>query len=158
MRDSLRRSVGHTPAGEFERYPKGSIVLCNACSLPIFKLEVGISLGDKSGKLASAFKPISLADIDMLAGRMDIDAGVRGTANAMTALQRVEHIAKLRDVKSGDPMLCPVCNDCFVQVVAVDRHEVLDKSYTVELLTIPPPGQKATAVSGRRIGGKHWIH
>jgi hypothetical protein len=158
MRDSLKRSLQHTPAGQFDRYPKGSVVLCNACSLPVFKLDVGISLGDRAGKLASAFKPLSLTDLAELGEREDIDSGVRATVLAMTSLARVDHISKLREMHAGDPMLCPVCHNCFAQVVAVDRHEVLDKSYTVELLTIPPKGQKATAVSGRRIGGKHWIH
>lgn len=158
MRESLKRSLGHTPAGAFERYPKGSIVLCNACSLPIFKLETGISLGDKAGKVTGAFKPLLLSDLEALGDREDIDAGVKAAVKSMTRMQKLEHIGKMREVRNGDPMLCPACGDCFVQVVSVDKHEVLDKAYTVELLTIPPAGQKGTPVRGRKIGGKHWIH
>ncbi len=158
MRESLKRSLQHTPADEFERYPKGSIVLCNACALPIFKLDAGISLGDKTGKVVSAFKPLSLTDLQELGQREDIDAGVRALVRGMSSVQRLDHISKLREMKTGDPMMCPACSTCFAQVVAIDKHEVLDKSYTVELLTIPPQGMKSTRVRGRSVGGKHWIH
>ena len=137
MRDSLKRSAEHTPAQGFERYPKGSIVLCNACALPVFKLDRGIDFGDKCGQTATAFKPLSVVDLAVLGERQDIDSGVRARVRAMTMDQRVAHVGKLKEMHTGDPMLCPVCLDCFVQVVSIDKNEVLDRSYTVELVTIP---------------------
>lgn len=158
MRDSLKKSLADSPAANFERYPKGSIVLCNACALPIFKLDAGITLGDKAGRMANAFKPLSVADLDILADRRDIDAGVRGQVSHWSPAQRLAHVGRLREVRSGDPMTCPCCQSAFVQVLSVEAHEVLDKAYTIELLTIPPSGQ-TTAVRGKQIGYyKDWVH
>jgi hypothetical protein len=160
VRDSLKKSAADSPASGFDRYAKGSIVVCTACAKPIFKLERGIALGDKAGQMASAFKPLSLVDVDALAGRTDIDQGVRAAMSSMSLDKRVEFVNKLREVRSGDPMICPVCGDCFVQVLSVEAHEVLDKSYTLELLTIPPDGRPAP-LRGKYIGygpGKSWIH
>jgi hypothetical protein len=160
VRDSLRRSIEHSPAEGFERYPKGSIVLCNACQRPIFKLDTAISLGDKAGKMASAFKPLSLGDLNDLAEREDIDSGIRAMVATMTMIARAEHIAVLKEMKAGDPMMCPSCADCFVQVISVDKTEALDRSYTIELLTVPPRGVgRQSPVRGKRIGVNHeWIH
>jgi hypothetical protein len=160
VRESLKRSIAHTPAAGFERYAKGSIVLCNACAHPVFKLDRGIALGDKTGQMASAFKPLTLADLESLAERVDIDAGLRATVRAMTLEQRVAHLALLREFKTGDPMLCPRCADCFVQVISVDKSEALDRSYTVELLTVPPQGAGTPSpIRGKRLGTYgEWLH
>jgi hypothetical protein len=157
VRESLKKSLADSPVSEFERYPKGSIVLCNACALPIFKLDYGISLGDKAGKAASAFKPLSVADLETLENRTDIDAGVRAVVKAMSPEQRARHINGLRDVRSGDPMICPCCAGTFVQVLSVEKSEALDNAYTIELLTIPP--ESAPPVRGKRLGyAGDWVH
>lgn len=158
MRQSLQKSLAHSPVKGFERYPKGSIVLCQSCAKPVFKLDTAICLGDKAGQMASAFKPLSLLDLADLGGRVDIDAGVRALVKAMTPEQRKAHIDSLREMRSGDPMLCPVCRDCFVQVVSVDKTEALDRAYTVELVTIPPSGPSAP-MRGKTIGTHgEWLH
>jgi len=162
MRDSLKKSIDHTPARGFERYPKGSLVLCNACSKPVFRLDVSVSLGEKAGQAARAFKPCSVQDLLTLANREDVDAGILALVRSMTLEQMQAHVASLREMKSGDPMICPACGDCFVQVVSVDREEALDRSYTVEILTIPPQG-RMTAVRGKSVGvnadrGQGWLN
>lgn len=160
MRRSLEQSFAHTPVKGFEKYQKGSIILCNACALPIFKLDRSINAADKGGQSASAFVPLSLADLDVLAQREDIDAGVRATVRGMSVEMRIGLISKLRQMHSGDPMMCPVCQDCFVQVVAVDKQEVLDRAFTVELLAIPPEGAGRPApVRGKRLGTNgEWLN
>lgn len=162
MRNSLKKSAADTPATGFDRYPKGSIVICNNCAKPIFKLDVGISLGEGSGKMARAFKPLSLVDLVALAGRQDLDPGVSASLRTMTTEQLKAHADKLHEVRPGDPMLCPACEACFVQVLSVERHEVLDKAYTIELLTVPPEGAgKPSPASGLKLGygkGKDWVH
>lgn len=159
MRDSLKKSLADSPVRGFERFPKGSIVICNCCAGPIFKLDQGIALGDKAGRMASAFKPLTLADLETLAAREDIDAGIRATLRSWTPDQRKAHIAKLREVRTGDPMLCPACDKCFVQVLAEEKTEALDKAYTLELLTIPPVGVAPVALKGKQIGAtKDWVH
>jgi hypothetical protein len=160
MRESLKQSVADSPAKEFERYRKGSVVLCNCCAKPIAKLDRGIDLGAKAGQAASAFKPLTLQDLADLGDRRDVDAGVRAAVAAMTPDERRAHVAKLREFKAGDPMACPLCGEAFVQVLAVERTAVLDRAYTIELLTIPPQGAGEPApVRGRQLGtGKDWLH
>jgi hypothetical protein len=154
MRESLRKSLDDQPG--FERYPKGSIVICHSCAKPIFKLDFGIDVGDKVGRCVSAFKPVSTADVESLIGREDIDAGVRAGLAALTPDERTAHLQALHEMRTGDPMVCPCCLGVFVQVLAVTPDEVLDRAYTVELVTIPPDGStKAWAVRGRK---NLWVH
>lgn len=161
MRHSLKQSLKDTPASGFERYPKGSIVLCNACSLPVAKLDYGIALGDKAGRMAGAFKPLTTADLDTLLLREDIDAGVHAWVRSLTPDARKTYLAKLHEYRAGDPMLCPLCQGCFVQVLSVEKNEVLDRAYVIELVTVAPQGQKSVAVRGKQLGttkGKSWLH
>lgn len=160
MRDSLKQSIKDTPVRGFEKYPKGSIVLCNACAKPVFKLDEPICLGDKGGRMAKAFKPLSVADLVDLGERQDVDAGVKALVNGWDADAKKAHVAGLREVRAGDPMMCPACGDCFVQVISIEKHEVLDKAYTIEMLTIPPKGAgKPAPVRGKRLGyHKDWVH
>jgi hypothetical protein len=160
MRDSLKHSIADSPAQDSAfRYPKGSIILCNACAAPVAVLEQGIALGDKGGRMAQAFKPLRSTDLDTLARRDDIDAGVRAWAMHLTPDARQTYLRGLKEFRTGDPMVCPTCHECFVQVLAVDRHEVLDKAYVIELVSIPPEGQRGVPVRGKPIGvGKGWIH
>ncbi len=158
MRDSLRKSLADTPATGFEWYAKGSIVICNACAKPVFKLDRAINLGEGAGKAASAFKPLGLADIDTLAHREDIDAGVRAFARSMTFEQRKAFIAGLIEIRAGMDMKCPICSGFPFQVIATEKQEVLDGGGTIEMLTIPPSG-KALPIRGRRIGANaEWVH
>lgn len=161
MRASLRQSLADTPAGAGEgfRYPKGSIVLCNACTAPVAVLERGIALGDKGGRMAAAFAPLRAADLDTLARREDIDAGIRAWAMRLNPEERHTFLSGLHEFRAGDPMVCPTCDRCFVQVLSVEKDEVLDRAYVVELLTIPPEGQKVVAIRGKQIGAtSDWIH
>lgn len=160
MRDSLKKSLADSPVRGFEKYLRGSVVLCNACSAPIFRLERSICVGDGAGRMASAFVPVSPADLDVLAGRDDVDAGVRALVASWTREQRHVHCEKLHTVNTGEPMLCPICGGCFAQVIAVSKSEVMDKAYTVELVTIPPYGNGTPVpVRGRQLGvNKGWVH
>lgn len=159
MRESLKKSINASPSKGFENYPRGSVVLCNACGLPIFKLDRGISLGDRMGRMADVFKPLALVDLTDLMEREDVDAGVRAQLRSMGPDGRLEHSHKLHEMKTGDPCLCPACDQCFVQVTSVEMNEVLDRSYTVELLTIPPKGIRPAPVRGKRLGyRKEWLN
>lgn len=161
MRASLRESVRAAAIGHGEdfRYPQGSIVLCTSCAKPIAILERGISFGDKAGQMASAFAPLRVQDLELLKERRDIDAGVIAWVNALTPETRKTHLDKLHRFKTGDPAMCPCCQHVFVQVVSVERREALDRAYVIELVTIPPQGQKVLPVRGRQIGvGKGWLH
>lgn len=161
MRKSLKHSLADSPvdAGESFRYPKGSIVLCNACAVPVAVLEQGIALGDKAGRMVNALKPLRDHDVTTLALREDIDAGVMVWARSLNPVARKAYLEKLHPFKTGDPMQCPTCGGCFVQIIAVERDAVLDKAYVIELLTLPPEGQRVVAVRGKQIGAdKAWLH
>lgn len=161
VRQSLKQSIADSIVGADEsfRYPKGSIVICNACAVPVAKLDHGIALGDKAGRMVNALKPLTRADLDSLATREDIDAGVRAWARNLTPPAARVYLDGLREFRSGDPMLCPTCQGCFVQVLSVEKHEVLDRAYVIELVTLPPDGQKGAAIRGRQLGPtKDWLH
>lgn len=158
MRKSLIQSLKDSPAVNFAEYPKGSVVVCNACAVPIAKLDRIVDLGAKAGRAASAFKPLTEADLIALEDRTDIDAGVKALLKSWTPEQRAALLAALVEFRSGDPMLCPVCHDCFVQVLSVEKDEVMDRAYVIELLTIPPAGHKATALRGKKPTDLWTVH
>jgi hypothetical protein len=161
VRDSLKKSIADSPVPGFERYPKGSIVLCNACGDPLYRLEGGIAVGDKGGRMASRFKPVSLADLAELAGRVDIDAGIRARLASMTPDGLKAHVAKIPEPKAGDAMGCPCCGGCFAQVLSTEKNETNDRAYVIELLTIPPFGAGRPApIRGRQFAGDRgpWLH
>lgn len=162
MRDSLKKSVQDSPVRGFEKYLKGSVVLCNACAAPIYKLDESICLGDKAGRMARAFKPLSVDDLRVLGARDDIDAGLRAWVRSKDVGQLQAHCALLHEIQPGDPSLCPVCGNGFTQVLAIEKNEVLEKVYTIELVTVPPFGAgRPVAVRGRQIGahkGQEWVH
>lgn len=160
MRKSLAHSIDDSPAQDSAfRYPKGAIVLCNACAAPIAVLEHGIALGDKAGRMVNAFKPLRASDLDTLAAREDIDAGVLAWVRHLDPEDRRVYLGSLREFRTGDPMACPLCGGCFVQVLAVEKDAVLDRAYVIELVTLAPQGQKSVAVRGRPIGAtKAWVH
>jgi hypothetical protein len=158
VRHSLKQSVKDSPVSGFERYPKGSIVICNACAMPIYKLDFGIALGDKGGRSADSFKPLTATDLIALAHRQDVDAGVVAKVKSLT-IEDQQAVTGAAVPKSGDPMMCPVCKGTFAQIISIEKHEVLDRAYVIELLTIPPQGQRGAAIRGRHIGAhKAWVH
>ena len=68
------------------------------------------------------------------------NAGLRARVKTWTPAEMVQHVAKLREVRAGDPMACPVCAGCFPQILAVEANEVRDNAPVIELVTIPPEG------------------
>jgi hypothetical protein len=161
VRQSLKQSLADTIAGDHVgfRYPKGSIVLCTACAAPIAILEQGIALGDKAGRMAQAFAPLRLQDLETLGAREDVDAGVRAFVRSLTPEQKKAHVDRLHRFRTGDPAICPCCHQGFMQVLSVEKSEALDRAYVLELVTIPPHGQKVVAVRGQQIGAdKGWLH
>jgi len=161
MRNSLKKSLEDSRDRNFESYPKGSIVLCNACALPLFKLDGTVVFGRKAGGAASLFKPLSVADLLELAGRTDIDAGIRARVSAWTTDERRAHVDKLVEPKAGDLMACPFCFGSWAQVLTTEQTETHDRAYTLELLTIPPVGLGRPApVRGKQFAGDRgdWLH
>jgi hypothetical protein len=161
VRQSLKQSLQDSVAGDQVdfRYAKGSVILCNACAVPMAILERGIALGDKCGRMVDAIAPLRVSDLVTLGDREDIDAGVRAFIKGLTPEQLQAHAEQSPRFRTGDPMICPYCHQCFVQVLSVERHETLDKAYVIELVTLPPQGHKVLPVRGLELGAdKGWLH
>ena len=140
MRRSLIDAARVSPDPNQREYARGSIILCNHCALPIYRLERGIGIGEKAGRAVSAFKPVRLRDVLWLVGRVDVDPGLRATLGMMTIAEHRALIDHIGEPRTGDPALCPHCGHGFVQARTVERAETIDRAYVWELLTVPPAG------------------
>lgn len=124
MRPSL--AVTETPSA-IAYYPKGSIVLCQQCLKPLFVLERGIGMGERAGRAADAFRPIRPQELETVAD-----------GSQWSADQRRQHCEAIPAPRAGTEMFCPCCQHTYVRIVAVTGAEVIDRAYTLELITIPP--------------------
>lgn len=139
MRHALKESIGSVLL-ETVRYPKGSIIVCTSCAKPIYKLERGIAAGEKAGRAASAFKPVSVYDLMDLQWRSQggTEPGLVAAMREWTGEQMKAHADRLTAPKAGDPMLCPACGEVFVQSRSSESSDTKDRAYVLELLTVPP--------------------
>lgn len=158
QRASVRASIAASPAGNHERYPAGSIVVCVSCAAPIYRLERGIGIGERAGRSADAYKPVRLIDLQQLLAREDVEPGIRAVLAGKTALELKAHCERIPDLRAGDPLACPACGRAFVAARSTEASETRDRGYVIELLTIPPLGQPGTrlkggAVHARRLAG-----
>ena len=135
MRASLRESIAQ---GE-ESYPAGSIVLCQHCLKPLYRLERGIGTGETAGRSVDAYRPVRPRDVYRL--MESIDPGVAATARLWTEASLIDHCHAIPELRSGSPALCPCCGHSFVKVRALEAAEVIDRAYVMELVTIPPGKQ-----------------
>lgn len=124
MRQTLVETLEHATAVE---YPKGSVVICHDCLMPLYILTRGIGFGERAGRTVSAYRPVSERDLEVLAEGKDWPAD-----------KRRQHCQRIPELKTGDPALCPCCGNSFVRVTATTADEVIDRAYTFELVTIPP--------------------
>lgn len=161
-RRTVQDSIAASPAGNHEVYPKGSIVICVSCAAPIYRLERGIYVGEKAGRSAEAYRPVRVQDLLELRGREDLDAGLKTIIASMSTAQMKRHCDRIRTLVAGDPLVCPSCTRSFVAVRSsanpAEAGETLDRAYVIELLTVPPVGQKGALLHGgkvraRRIAG-----
>lgn len=136
------RTTGRESHG-VESYPAGSVVICQGCLKPLYRLERGIGVGEPAGRSVDAYRPIQPRDIYALMGAMD--PGVAASLREWKPDKIKAHCASIPELRSGSPALCPCCGQSFVRVRAVEAGEVLDRAYVLELVTIPP---------GRQVLGK----
>ena len=135
MRASLKESIAQ---GE-ESYPAGSIVLCQSCLKPLYRLERGIGTGESAGRSVDAYRPVRPSDVYRL--MESIDPGVAAVARGWTVDALANHCHGIPELRSGSPALCPCCGNSFVRVRALEAAEVIDRAYVLELVTIPPGKQ-----------------
>lgn len=132
-------------------YTKGSIVICTSCARPLYRLERGIELGERMGRAAAAFAPVTASDLAILRDRHDVDAGVRALLTAEPSL--AQYADRIPSPRAGQPALCPFCEQVFVQGRSTEVADTRDRAYVWELVTIPPIGNR-----GRLVGetGDLW--
>ena len=121
-------------------YPRGSICLCPDCWRPVFALERGIGLGDKGGRAASAFRPLTVADVRALVDRADLDATWRALLRDWASSPAIEPVLQAARPKAGDPAVCPSCGGTWVKVIERERGSARDRAYELQLLHVPPLG------------------
>lgn len=134
MRAGLVAAAASAP-NTLDGYPKGSTVICAHCFVPLYRLERGISPGEKTGRTVDAYAPLSPADVSRL--RRDVPS-VQAALKTWTDEQVREHCDRIMRPHTGMPAICPACQRSYMQVFAPDSAEVIDHAYTWRLVTIPP--------------------
>lgn len=127
-------------------YPRGSIVVCQACGLPIYKLQANIYIHEPLDKTAWKYAPVSVNDLMALITRTDLEPGVRAAVKALGLPEMVAHCEKIPTIKTGSFADCPACKQqfCYAEIPAgADGFAMFgDKAFRhVQLATIPPQGQ-----------------
>lgn len=122
------------------RHPKGSIVLCASCWKPLYKLEHGISFGDRLR--SDTYRPLTAADYADLAERATHDhalnAGIAALWRSWSVQQHQVMAAAITAPRAGDQPVCPLCGKSWMFVTAVEANEIIDHAYVCDLMTIPP--------------------
>jgi hypothetical protein len=116
-------------------YPRGSVVICAQCFVPLYTLMRSINPGDKANRSIGAYKPITALELRQL--RRDVPS-VNAALKTWSVDDEIAHEARIVAPSTGSPAQCPSCLKSFVQVFAPDANEVIDLAYTWRLVTIPP--------------------
>ena len=153
MRAGLKASLAMSP--HFEGYPAGSIVVCSDCWKPVYVLERGIGPGDKGGRAASAFRPLTRADCAALLTRSDLDPAWQGLFRTWCESPAVRTLLDAPRPRAGSEATCPLCAGPFLKSRAVERSETVDRGYVLEMVTIPPEARGLHRWLGR---ATRWVH
>ena len=141
MRASLIASLANDPT--FEGYPKGSVVICGDCWHPVFVLERGIGIGDRGGRAASAFRPLTRADMAALVDRPDLDVAWRRLFADFCRTQEAQILLHADRPRSGSSPVCPLCGGFYLKSRTVEKADTMDRAYVLEMATIAPlPGRR----------------
>jgi hypothetical protein len=145
MRQGLQDALRLSPVPSADvAYPSGSIVVCYACGKPLYKLQAAIYVGEKPSRSAWKYAPISMADLQTLIARTDLDPGIRAAIKFMTVEEQRLHCERIPTLKAGDRLDCASCQQSFVfgrtSSNADGAAEVLDRAFVIQLATIPPVG------------------
>jgi hypothetical protein len=146
MRQGLQEALQTSPVQSADvAYPTGSIVVCYACGKPLYRLQANIYVGEKPSRSAWKYAPITVADLQTLTARMDLDAGIRASIKFMSAEDQRTHCEQIPTLKAGSFLDCPSCTKPFVfartSSTAEGKAEFTDRAFVIQLATIPPTGK-----------------
>lgn len=134
-------------------YPKGSIVVCHACGLPLYRLQASVYFGEPMARSAWKYAPVSVEDVRAIGDRLDLDPGVRASVRVLTSEQVAAHCARIQSLKPGDYADCPACGKSFVYAESRGNGDgpssFADRGYVIQLATIPPQGQARPVLHGQ---------
>jgi hypothetical protein len=146
MRQGLTDALKTSPNPTVDvAYPAGSVVVCYTCGKPLYTLQGNIYVGEKPSRSAWKYAPIRMEQLQVLAERGDLDAGIRAAIKAMSLDDQRTHCESVLSLKAGDMLDCASCKKPFVfartSSNADGKAEFTDRAYVIQLATIPPIGK-----------------
>lgn len=130
-------------------YAKDSIVVCQACGVPLYRLTGSIYAGDKVGDSLAKYAPVTVADLQALTQRFDLEPGQRAAVKAMSLDAQRQHCQRIA-VPEKDTIgaNCPACQKPFAyEYIADDTGGASmfgDRAGHICLAVIPPFGRRVT--------------
>lgn len=126
-------------------YHKGAIVVCYACGVPLYRLNANIWMGEPTSKTGWKYSPVSIADLEAIVHRQDLDPGIRAAVKFWTKEQAHAHCESIPTLRNGELPPCPSCKGQFARAdlgrTEDDKARFIDRSYVVSLATIEPEGK-----------------
>jgi hypothetical protein len=127
-------------------HPKGSIVVCRTCGVPLYRLVANIWDGESCGDTRWKYAPVEMQDLQVLMERPDLEPGVRAAIKFWTPAQQYAHCTVIPALENGKEF--PECPSCHREMVLGEipqdrdgKARFIDRAYTkVCLKTIPPFG------------------
>jgi hypothetical protein len=141
------RFVPKIPVAEL--YPKGAIVVCHACGVPLYKLQAALYVDEPIAKSTWKYAPVSIDDVFALLARTDLEPGQR----AMLKTIDLSYLERIVSLKAGDFADCVACKKQFVYATTRGEGDgaasFADKGYQIQLAVIPPFGKARPITAGR---------
>jgi hypothetical protein len=136
--------------GQAVLYPAGSLVVCNACGVPLYRLQRNIWEGEKTSGTADRYAPVDARDVRRLMVQRDLEPGVRAAMRDLAADPRkLAYLERIPELRNGELPDCPACGKVWVRVHTSTgpdgKAEFIDRAYTWTLAVIYPEG------GGRRV-------
>jgi hypothetical protein len=133
-------------------YPRGTIVVCRnpGCGKPLYRLERSIYAGESVPKSTEKYIPVTLADIEALLQRRDLEPGQLAFLKAMSITDLAGHCERIPELKPHAMADCPACGESFAFGRVRDEQDggaarFGDRGYVIKLAVIPPTGQARRA-------------
>ncbi len=125
-------------------YDKGSVVVCYACGVPLFRLQQSLYAGEPAAKSSWKYAPVEVKDIQALMFRSDLDAGQIAALRAKSLAEWQEHCERIERPRPGLMADCPACRGSYVYAQTRTAEDgaasLADRGYLWKLATIPPEG------------------
>jgi hypothetical protein len=127
-------------------YDKGSIVVCYACGVPLYRLQRRIYYGQPAGSPSDLYAPVSEADVRALMQRHDLDPGIRAAMTVLMVDGGLSYLERIAwPLLNGHLTTCPKCDGSWAFYrTSADQDgakQFADRVAVIQLATIPPFGK-----------------